>query len=136
MTPAATRAGRLLVLALGAWLLSVSVADATSSGFRTKKGAAYCAVDLAYSGELTCWTPNDGFTVWMAERGRAHKAYRSGNKGNHPRGSATNTIRPLRFGETFRLGAYRCKSRRSGLRCRNGSKHGWWLGRYRGYRLF
>jgi hypothetical protein len=31
---------------------------------------------------------------------------------------------------------YTCFSRRSGLTCRIRSGQGWWLGRYKGYRVF
>ena len=53
--------------------------------------------------------------------------------------------RLLRFGQQWSFGPdasgvgpinYRCWSRRTGLTCRNRQGHGWWLGRYRGYRLF
>lgn len=31
---------------------------------------------------------------------------------------------------------FRCVSRRTGLTCTNARGHGWWIGRYHGYRLF
>jgi hypothetical protein len=47
----------------------------------------------------------------------------------------------LRFGnrwtewQALRL-QYTCTSLRTGLTCKNRSGHGWWLGRYKGYRIF
>lgn len=31
---------------------------------------------------------------------------------------------------------YTCLSQRTGLTCKNRTGHGWWLGRFRGYRIF
>jgi len=113
-----------------------TTAHATSKGFRTTKGAAFCVVDMAYSGDLTCWTPNDGFTVTMSAKGKARKRYVEANRDNYPKSNPTNTIKGLAFGQTFSSGPYRCKSRRTGLTCFNKGDHGWWLGRYRGYKLY
>jgi hypothetical protein len=33
-------------------------------------------------------------------------------------------------------GRFVCNSRSSGLTCQNARGHGWWLGRYVGYRVF
>jgi len=41
----------------------------------------------------------------------------------------------LRPGGVRGLGFW-CTSRRTGLLCWNRVGHGWWLGRYRGYRTF
>jgi hypothetical protein len=37
----------------------------------------------------------------------------------------------LDYGETKRIGGFRCKSKMTGLRCRNKSDHGWFLSRER-----
>lgn len=37
----------------------------------------------------------------------------------------------LRYGKTKRIGGFTCKSKRSGLRCKNRSGHGWFLSRAR-----
>jgi len=31
---------------------------------------------------------------------------------------------------------YSCSSRTNGLTCNNQAGHGWWLGRFKGYRIF
>ncbi len=88
---------------------------------------------------LYCWTPNDGFTVSMYPGGRVRKTYSSHNKGYRDVHFAR---RHLAFGKHwgFRIVyvgyVYRCTSRMTGLTCRNQAGHGWWIGRYRGYRIF
>jgi hypothetical protein len=37
----------------------------------------------------------------------------------------------LDYGETKRIGGFKCKSKMTGLRCRNKSDHGWFLSRER-----
>ena len=130
--------------------------------FRTPGSAAYCyvdALDMVRNGaKLTCWTPNDGWVAFLGWRQRrARTAYYDEPpaiahglrklKGYAPR------ARLLRFGETWRVRctnpanwstcrakdgviAFTCTSRRTGLTCRNAAGHGYWIGRYRGYRLF
>lgn len=114
----------LALVAVVSCLVSPVSAEATSKGFRTTKGAWFCSVDQAYSGDLTCWTPNDGFTVWMSTEGKPRKKYVRENRGFYPKGDATNTIRGLGFGQTFEYGGYRCVSRRKGLTCRNHADRG------------
>jgi hypothetical protein len=36
----------------------------------------------------------------------------------------------------FGAAYYTCMSRSNGLTCKNRSGHGWWLGRFKGYRIF
>ena len=120
-----------LSLLAGAVVVAPTTAVA-SAAFRTPGRAAYCGVT---EGEppfsLICWTPNDGFTLAMGVHSRVSHAYDRMNRGyNEP-------VRTLRFGQTWRVsGSWRCTSRRTGLTCVNHAGHGWWLGRYRGYRTF
>jgi Protein kinase domain len=77
---------------------------------------------------LTCWTPNDGFTVELpghgsAVRVRSAEPLNRGRQPDHP---------ALGFGEPWSVGAFRCVSRNSGLTCSNADGHGWTLPRYRG----
>ena len=109
--------------------------------FRTPSRGAYC--DYVPRGEIIeggienprvsflCWTPNDGFVVNTHATGRVSKGY------------ATQRLRAfwpveqvLDFGERWAMPGIRCVSRRSGLTCRNDAGHGFWLGRFRGYRVF
>jgi len=122
---------RIAVAAIAAVLFVPSSASGYAA-FRTPGEAAYCGLS---EGEppihLICWTPNDGFTVDMTARGRAHKRYVRGN-----RGLVQNLAPVLRFGRTWRAGSFVCRSRSSGLTCTNRRGHGWRLGRYVGYSLF
>ena len=130
--------------------------------FRTPGSAAYCSLEATsqedWSPELFCWTPNDGWAVWI--NWRARRA-RTGYFTRRPRVvHATGVLkgyrpraRLLSFGRrwTYRCAdprsfdscpapdgvvVFRCTSRRSGLTCTNTRRHGFWIGRYRGFRLF
>jgi hypothetical protein len=105
------------------------------ANFGTPRGAAYCGYNEARA-RYVCWTPNDGFEVWMSH-GRARKLYDPYMRDFSP------NAHTLRFGRTrawppplYVKNGMRCTSRRRGLTCKNRSGHGWWLGRYRGYTLF
>jgi hypothetical protein len=108
---------------------AVSPEQASSPAFKTPKGAAYCYTEPTGVGPLMCWTPNDGFMVYMTVNGKVKKQYEIP-------GSAPAGYRTLRFGHRARANGFRCHSRRTGLTCKNRRGHGWWLGRYVGYRLF
>jgi hypothetical protein len=121
--------GASVVTACGLVPTATAVAD-----FRTPERAAYCGGshgEPPYS--LICWRPKDGLTVHMLERGRASKYYNPRNRGLHD-----IAPRIVAFGGHWhpRLLDYWCTNRRTGLTCWNRDGHGWWLGRYRGYRLF
>lgn len=131
--------------------------------FATTGKAAYCTVEVEgyedSSPRLFCWTPNDGWTIninWIGKRaatrlfdkppqivhstgilrGYVPKArllpfgtrwvYRCANP------AQISTCRPGGAGAT----AFTCTSARTGLTCRNAVRHGFWIGRYRGYRRF
>ena len=82
--------------------------------------------------DFYCWTPNDGFYVDMHATGHVFgHDYEEQLRGAYPR-----TDQVLGFGQRWSQPGFRCVSRRSGLTCRNDAKHGWWLGRFRGYRVF
>jgi hypothetical protein len=68
-----------------------------------------------------------GNAVAMEGRGRARRICHSDTVLPSP-GQA---VRILAYGTTIRLGAFRCTSRRTGLICRNRSRHGWLLSRER-----
>ena len=91
---------------------------------------------------LYCWTLNDGLKASRRPRASTLKAY----KWHYELGG-----RLLGFGRSWwmnRKGAIgwdrggvgdvliRCGNRTPGLTCTNRAGHGFWLGRYRGYRLF
>lgn len=126
-------------VALALLLTTLSVLAVTASNaaaivdFRTPDRAAYCGTTHGPGRpHLLCWTPNDGFTVSMSPRGRATKRYEPRNRDFHDYAGGV-----LRFGRQLRMvDTYSCVSRRTGLTCTNAAGHGWWLGRFVGYRLF
>jgi hypothetical protein len=68
----------------------------------------------------------------MFRFGPAHMRYSRNNKGYY---DVVGKI--LRFGQSWSLrGYWTCTSHSSGLTCSNRAHHGWWLGRYKGYRIF
>ena len=110
--------------------------------FHTPGRAAFC--DYSPRGEpvegnvpnprtdFYCWTPNDGFYVDMHASGHVFgHDYEDQLQGAYP-----PTDQVLGFGERWSQTGFGCVSRRSGLTCRNDARHGWWLGRFRGYRVF
>jgi hypothetical protein len=112
--------------------LSAPGPAAAAVDLRTPKGAAYCDLTRVSARlSLVCWTPYDGFTATMRVRGRATTRYVGDREGHTPR-----VRRVLRYGQTWRSRGFRCTSRRSGVTCRNRDRHGWWLGRRFGYRLY
>ncbi len=134
-----------LVLAVALPANAGAVAD-----FKTPAGAAFCGFVEQYAvanptPTLICWTPNDGFTVTMRPRAHPKARYVANNAG-----SGGFAVRTLRFGQSWwgdatRSGIgsgagrdvlFRCVSRRTGLTCTSKAGHGWWLGRYHGYRIF
>jgi hypothetical protein len=117
-----------MVTALALALPSAARAQADAT-FGTPGDAVYCN----YYGPLYCWTPNDGFSVYTTAYGRVKKRYA---RENHD--YVDNRAPLLRFGYRWRdgRGRFSCVSRSTGLTCRNARGHGWWLGRYVGYRTF
>jgi hypothetical protein len=126
---------RKTIITLAALAVTAAVpasASAAGANFVTPGAAAYCATDEDSGDYLVCWTPNDGFTVGMYWAGRSGKRYERANR--HYR---THAGRTLRFGQTWRgSNGFTCVSTRNGLTCTNARGHGWWLGRYVGYRMF
>jgi hypothetical protein len=88
---------------------------------------------------FTCVTPNDGFYVRMVGLYKARPTITKGYRASFKGMGVDATEELLRFGSTwdpFGIGILSCVSRSTGLTCRHDSGHGWWLGRFRGYRIF
>jgi len=122
---------RAIPILVALTLLAIpSFANAQANAtFATPGDAVYCN----YYGPLYCWTPNDGFSVYMSSYGRVTKTYASQNR------DYVDDLAPiLRFGYYWKEGhgRFRCTSLSTGLTCRNARGHGWHLGRYVGYRIF
>ncbi len=130
--------------------------------FGTPGTAAYCYVTpespVDLRPVLLCWTPNDGWSAAIGWSGRRAftRYYTKPPAIVHDLGvlkGYTPRARLLSFGQrwSYRCGdpkdietcdgrqgrtAFTCASRSTGLTCTNAAKHGFWIGRYRGYRLF
>jgi hypothetical protein len=124
------------------------------ASFYTPGKAAYCGSvqditgdNVGYVPWLYCWTPNDGFTIELRDTDRRPSArYVAKNRWHYEPSTRRLTYRQdwwlNRAGQegtgTAGLGnvLIKCASRTSGLRCTNRHGHGFWLGRFRGFRLF
>ena len=74
----------------------------------------------------------------MTAQGRVTKGYSRTFRGHRDKYWADGL---LSFGENWKywtpgFAQYGCRSRKTGLTCGNHDGHGWWLGRYKGYRIF
>jgi hypothetical protein len=121
--------------------------------FYTPGKAVLCSslVDLtgdnrSFVPSLFCWTPNDGFNIALSASRRPRASTQKAYKWHYEPGG-----RPLGFGQAWWINRegvqglgrggvgdvlIRCVSRTNGLTCTNRAGHGFWLGRFRGYRLF
>jgi len=127
--------------------------------FRTPQRAAYCEIsprNLAPENPvLACWTPNDGFTTYIAHDSTSRDLRKRYEGRNLKRTPAGGRYPLLRFGKSFRwrcrtvsrsfadgcssargTTVFRCTSRSTGLTCVNRKRRGFWLGRFIGYRIF
>jgi hypothetical protein len=137
------RMGSKVAVAFAAALaLAAPAAADPITGFHTPQWAAQCRVDAHPTDPgnttLTCWTPNDGFYVRMTPQGHVAKGYARKFRGYRDTYWADGL---MSYGENWKhispgFFQYGCRSRRTGLTCGNHEGHGWWLGRYRGYRVF
>lgn len=133
----------LIIAILAALTMAAPAQGSALDGFHTSGWAAQCVVAEnmlnANKSPLICWTPNDGFTVRMQANGRVTKSYQRANKNYRDKFFAADLLAYNRF--WFHMTEvpvlkYACVSRRNGLTCKNSDQHGWWIGRYVGYRIF
>jgi hypothetical protein len=116
-------------------------AQARAFDFKTPGEAAYCRMEFGRRGldGLRCITPNDGF--WIRLGGLAAGTNVRVTKGHAARykGYRERTY-VLAFGRRWASSDAEvvvCRSRRTGLTCKHPlSGLSFWLGRYRGYRVF
>jgi len=131
----------LLVFGLAVALLIPGRGEAAFEfGFKTPNGAAYCQLEVknADANSFVCFTPNDGFWIrFSAINGddpSVSKGYSDRYRDFHPIGA-----RVLKFGDVWHssdANAVVCRSRATGLTCKSTSGLSFWLGRYKGYRVF
>lgn len=110
--------------------------------FRTPGQAAYCYILITQNSlsGMGCLTPNDGFFVDITSALGSSRASVTHSYSSAYKSYRDARVRLLDFGENWASSdaeVYRCESRSSGLTCRHSaSGHGFWLGRYYGYRIF
>ena len=88
--------------------------------------------------DALCFTPNDGFYVKLSGVLTRHARISKGYSGRFV-GYRNLRIGLLAFGRPWCSSdaeIVTCRSRRTGLTCKHWLGRGWWLGRYRGYRVF
>ena len=131
----ASAAAAVIALAVAA----PAAAATSSSFFRTPSGNIYCA----YFGSLRC-DIRSGILPKPPKPARCD--FDGGQTYELPRTGAarvgcvsdsvfTPTARILRYGTRWTRGEITCLSRTSGLRCTNGSRHGFFLSRAHSYRF-
>jgi hypothetical protein len=138
---------RTAVVALGlAALAAPGRAEATTWDFRTPGDAAYCRLEFApvrgggsIFNAFRCMTPNSGFWIRLPlDRGGGAVRVQ---KGYDVRFLAYREHRVplLPFGREFASSdalMITCRSRRDGLACKHLDGLAFWLGRFRGYRIY
>lgn len=126
-----------IAVTLVAAVLVPAQAFAIAIYFGTPNNAVYCGMgpDSPHKRSqeyIHCFTPNDGFDVWMSRSGRPTASYVRAERGQY-----VQPYKRLAFGQSVSLlPGFKCTSRATGLTCVNAQGHGWWLGRFKGYRLF
>ncbi len=112
--------------------MAVLVPGLALGDFKQPGGGVYCAPDRFVPPTLACWRSKTGLTLAMRPTGRpSYDTLRSN------RNTREDSAPPLRYGRTWRLNKdFTCTMTRKGVTCKNRSRHGWFLGRTEGYRLF
>jgi len=127
---------RLAILAVAMVVYATpAAASADSWWFKTPGEAAYCGVGEV--GGFVCMTPNDGF--WIRFTGSYDDVDVRKGYSDRFRGYRAPADRVLGFGQVFSssdAAVITCWSRRTGLTCKHYEGLSFWLGRYRGYRIF
>ena len=124
--------------------LALLVTPASSAGtrdwaFRTPGGSVYCQMEFHRSvfNAFRCFTPKDGFWIRispLSAQARVTTGRSDGLRGRRPAG-----VQLLSFGhEWFSSDAalISCRSRRSGLTCKEYDGLSFWLGNSRNYRVY
>ena len=122
---------RLLVLAAFAAVAAV-VPGLALGDFKQPGGGVYCSPSKIGELDFQCWRAKTGLTLFMKPTGRAtFDTLRSNRK------TYEDAAPPLRVGHKWSFrGSFFCSMARTGLTCKNRSRHGWFLGRTEGYRIF
>jgi hypothetical protein len=120
--------GLVVVACVGAALIpALALGD-----FKVPGGGIYCAKNRLTPAGFLCWRSETGLTVKMNETGKVLVDTIRANRKLYE-----DTAPRLRFGHSWRFkDAFWCSMTHTGLTCHNRSKHGWFLGLTKGYRIF
>jgi hypothetical protein len=124
---------RRLFLLVVIVLVLAALAPALARGdFKQPGGGVYCTIQRAAPELLECWRSKTGLTLAMGVRGRPSFDTLRSN-----RNTFEDAAPPLRLGHTWRFkGLFTCSMASNGMTCKNRARHGWFMGRTKGYRLF
>jgi len=131
LRPMARRRRWVLAAVLGATLvLGVSLASASSRFFHSPSGNIQCEIEVPHklASSAYCQTGSPARSVILRANGKMRTCHGGpGCIGNGPENAFT-----LHYGQTLRLGPYRCASSRRGVKCRAvKSGHGFFISRER-----
>jgi hypothetical protein len=110
-------------------IVVIAPSSASAAYFRTPSRNIVCGTGpQSFDGGASCTVLSEGNArgekIWsMRRRGRV-RVFRSMS-------NAPIEVRVLRYGQTYRGFGIHCTSRKRGLRCRNRSRHGFFLSRAR-----
>ena len=112
--------------------------SSSDSRHRAGRPTAICKSRISSANAFLCFTPNDGWWIRFnrinGNSPTVSKGYSARYRGFHPSGPSL-----LAFGKDWHSSdadAVVCRSRSNGLTCKTYSGLSFWIGRYKGYRIF
>ena len=123
---------RVFLLVVICAVLAALVPALARGDFKQPGGGVYCSIQRGSPEVFQCWRSKTGLTLAMSARGRPSFDTLRSN-----RNTFEDSAPPLRIGHTWRFqGKFTCTMATKGLTCKNITRHGWFMGRTEGYRLF
>jgi hypothetical protein len=130
-----------LLACLATALLAPGLARAeTLEAFKTPGEAAYCQMEISNGifNAFRCFTPNDGWWIRFSSLNGRNVQVTKGTDDRY-RGYRSSAFQLLPFGKTWwssDASVVTCVSRSTGLTCKEYNGLTFWIGRYRGYRIY
>ena len=130
----------LATVSIAALLPGIARAADSSPAFKTPGEAAYCQMEFTknYFDAFRCFTPNDGWWIRFSGLTGSNVQITKGVDERY-RGYKDSSFSLLRFGKTWwssDADTITCWSRSTGLTCKQFDGLTFWIGRYRGYRIY
>lgn len=125
---------------LAAYAPSQARAAQSMPAFKTPGEAAYCQLEFSRNtfDAFRCFTPNDGW--WIRFSGLlGHNVQVTKGYDKRYRGYRSSGFHTLAFGKSWSSSdalTVTCRSRSTGLTCKQFDGLSFWIGRYAGYRIF